>query len=122
MVFLVLLEVITEPEAVEPVIDESTKQLAKELIDDFGFTNPAPGIPLWEEETIAIEEDSVDPFDTSFIDIDKIQTGKSLKTGTALLKDIDSDSKYIDPFDTTHIETVITEELVIDKPTTDDLL
>ncbi|KAH9506421.1 hypothetical protein DERF_011154 [Dermatophagoides farinae] len=101
----------------KPVIDEETKRIARELIEDFGFTNPAPGIPLVDGEKtktdtslFAIEEPTIDPFDTSFIDVEAIKSGESILKPT-LIKDIDVDE--IDPFDTSYIESTIQKDLAI---------
>ncbi|OTF78926.1 hypothetical protein BLA29_006199, partial [Euroglyphus maynei] len=98
----------------QPLIDEGTKKIARELIEDFGFTNPAPGIPLVDTDTKAslfdIEEPSIDPFDTSFIDVEAIRSGESISK-PILIKDIDVNE--IDPFDTSYIESTIQKDLTI---------
>lgn len=90
--------------------DESTQKLARELIDDFGFTNPAPGIPAPPLENLSLADLDIDPFDTSFIDIEAIKSGKSVKP-TELIQDLDLTQVEFDPFDTSHIAT----PTIIDK-------
>lgn len=90
------------PEPIEPVVDENTKRIAQELIDDFGFINPAPGLPAALEPVQTTE--TFDPFDTSFIDIEAIKSGDCINKPT-LIKDIDVGE--IDPFDTSYIESSI---------------
>lgn len=108
-----------EPEPIKPaVIDESTIKLAKELIDDFGFTNPAPAIGTLAPDQIAFEpvDSSVDPFDTSFISVEAIRSGKAQeivdKKKEEILAKLDQDVEF-DPFDTTHIETIIQKDLTL---------
>ena len=95
------------------VVDETTQKLARELIEDFGFTNPAPGIPaLLPLESLTLADPDVDPFDTSFIDIEAIKSGKALQP-TELIQDLDFSETEFDPFDTSHIESAITKETAV---------
>ncbi len=91
------------------VVDE---KIARELIDDFGFTSLAPGLapaslaaPL--EALSLVADDSapeVDPFDTSFIDIEAIKSGAALpQKPTELIQNLDFTEAEFDPFDTSHI-------------------
>lgn len=117
-----LVEKKPEPETnLAPVIDESTIKLAKELIDDFGFTNLAPAIGSLVGDQISIEpiESSVDPFDTSFISVEAIRSGKAQeiveKKKEEILAKLDQDVEF-DPFDTTHIENLIQKDLTLSEP------
>lgn len=87
--------------------NETRQKLVRELIDDFGFTFPSPGTVPLQEVNFSSSKEEIDPFDTSFIDIEAIKSGKSLKQ-TELLHDLDF--VEIDPFDTSHVETTFTEE------------
>ena len=103
----------SEPTEKVPELDEAAKKIARELIDDFGFTNPAPGITtLLEQASItgAALQDDIDPFDTSYIDIEAIKSGGAVK-GVELIKDIEI--KELDPFDTSHIESVISQDTTV---------
>lgn len=86
------------------------EKIARELIDDFGFTNIAPGLApaLVPLEALSLTDSSnepeVDPFDTSFIDIEAIQSGASLPVKpTELITNLDFTETEFDPFDTSHI-------------------
>ncbi|KAF7492726.1 hypothetical protein SSS_03331 [Sarcoptes scabiei] len=108
----------SDPKQLEPIVDENTLRISRELIDDFGFTNPAPLISIGDSKNSAniltFEEsnasNSIDPFDTSFVDVDAIRSGSTIAIKPTLIKDIDVDE--IDPFDTSHIESTIGKDLI----------
>lgn len=86
------------------------EKIARELIDDFGFTNIAPGLApaLVPLEALSLTESSnepeVDPFDTSFIDVEALQSGAALPVKpTELIQNLDFTETEFDPFDTSHI-------------------
>lgn len=111
-----------EPETVEPtnpIDDESTKRIARQLIDDFGFTEVATSIATAAKlENTDPTEPDVDPFDTSYIDLEAVKSG-NLQAATGLLKGLDLDQTDIDPFDTTFVDTLIAAPAVSTEQTTD---
>ena len=98
-------------EAIRKEIIEKSKELEKQLLDDFGFCTEVENTTTVEIKNI---ENDIDPFDTSSFDIEAIKAGKVPPTKTKsdnLLHDFEI--KEIDPFDTSHIETAISTDLTL---------
>lgn len=101
-------------------MDENTHKLVRELIDDFGFTGPSSGIAPLQATVVNTFTEDVDPFDTSFIDIEAIKSGKTLKP-TELIQNLDISESEFDPFDTSHVEAAITQDLVVQEDQEEDV-